>query len=198
MFRRATILSSDDPTIREHLAMALFYNRQYSESAEILSDLVTNEAFSHRPDLLMTLGQCQLETEQVSQAAANLESASEMMPQSAGVWLELARAQMQLNNLRRAEYALGRSLAIDNIGGQGWLLMGYLRLRQSRFTEAYDAFEHANRADPSDPLNLCMLGLALDKLGRADEAATYYRQALRIDPRDEMASQLMAGLNLHE
>lgn len=198
MLRRASILASDDLTVKEHLAMALFYDHQYNESAQLISELVTKDSFNRRADLLMTLGQCQLQLNQLGQAAANLESAAQIMPGSAGVWLELARAQMQLGNLHRADYALGRSLAVDGNSGQGWLLLGYLRIRQSRLHDAYDAFTRASRIDPSDSLSLCMVGLTLDKLGRPADAATYYRQALKINPRDEMAAQLMARLDLNE
>ena len=41
MLRRAGILSPDDLTIREHLAMALFYGKQFAESADLLSALLS-------------------------------------------------------------------------------------------------------------------------------------------------------------
>jgi tetratricopeptide (TPR) repeat protein len=43
-----------------------------------------------------------------------------------------------------------------------------------------------------------MVGLALDKLGRNAEALACFQKALHIDPKDEMAAQLMARLDLHE
>jgi Flp pilus assembly protein TadD len=60
------------------------------------------------------------------------------------------------------------------------------------------AFERANALDPSDSVALCMIGYALEKLGRADLSGKYYAQALQIQPHDEMASQLMARLESHE
>ncbi|MDB5301825.1 MAG: hypothetical protein JWO87_3488, partial [Phycisphaerales bacterium] len=39
---------------------------------------------------------------------------------------------------------------------------------------------------------------ALEKLGRSGEALQFYSRALKIKPGDEMASQLMAGVDLHD
>ena len=59
MFRRAGILAPDDLTIKEHLAMALFYAKEYSESAGILSSLLADAKFEKRCDLMTALGECQ-------------------------------------------------------------------------------------------------------------------------------------------
>ncbi len=65
-------------------------------------------------------------------------------------------------------------------------------------TKRIDAFTRASRLDPADTVALCMVGLTLDKLGRDSEAATYYQQALKIKPGDEMAARLMTRLDVHE
>jgi Flp pilus assembly protein TadD len=100
--------------------------------------------------------------------------------------------------LSRADFALRRCVSIDPNNSQVNLLLGYLRLRQSRLGDAHDAFTRASRLDPADTVALCMVGLTLDKLGRASEAATYYQQALKIKPDDEMAARLMTRLDVHE
>ncbi len=198
MLRRASIVSPDDLTIKEHLARALFGGGLYAESADVLSELVTSEKFDHRPDLLDMLGECQLQSGRAGDAAANFQLASVMIPDSMGVWLGMARAQLQLDSLGRADFALRRCLAIDPNNGQAYLLLGYLRLRQSRFDDAHEAFLRASRLCPADTVALCMIGLTLDKLGRAHDAAAYYQLALKIKPDDEMATRLMARLDLHE
>jgi tetratricopeptide (TPR) repeat protein len=198
MLRRATILAGDDQVIREHLAMALFYDKQYQESAEILSSFFQQEQYAQRADLLATLGECQLQTGHPREGAQNLQMAASLLPGSAGVWLSLAKADVQVNNLRGADIALGHSLAQDSANSQAWLLLGYLRLRQSRNADALDAFCRASQRDPGDTVSLCMVGVALEKLGRSSEASACFKKALHIDPKDEMAAQLMARLDLHE
>jgi hypothetical protein len=43
-----------------------------------------------------------------------------------------------------------------------------------------------------------MVGYAFEKLGRQDAALKCYAKALKINPGDRMASQLMAGIDLHD
>jgi tetratricopeptide (TPR) repeat protein len=197
MFRRAAILASDDLTIKEHLAMALFYGKQYSESAGILSELLASGKFEKRPDLLAALGECQLQTGHAGEALRSFQQASEIGPDSMGVWLGLARAELQLDSPRRAELALRRCLAIDDASSQAHLLLGYVQLRQDRLSEAYGSFARASQLDPTDTVSLCMVGLTLDRMGRGSEAAACYQRALKMNPGDEMAGQLLARLDRH-
>jgi Flp pilus assembly protein TadD len=198
MLRRASILANDDQNIREHLAMALFYNRQYQDSADILCVLMQDAQNAQRGDLLATLGECQLQVGRPGEAVQNLQQAAALMPRSAGVWLSLAKADVQIGALHPADIALAHSMAQDSSDGQAWLLLGYLRLRQSRNSDALDAFVHASQRDPRDTVSLCMVGVALQKLGRNSEAVACFHKALNIDPKDELASQLMTRLDLHE
>jgi len=43
-----------------------------------------------------------------------------------------------------------------------------------------------------------MIGLTLNRLGKSQEAAAWYQRALKLNPGDDMASQLLARLDVHE
>jgi Flp pilus assembly protein TadD len=195
MFRRAGILESDDLTIKEHLAMALFFSDRYSEAGGILSDLMADAQFSHRSDLMIMLGECQLQTAHASDAVVTFQQASEISPDSTGVWIGLGRAEMQTNSLRQAELALRHGLALDAKSSEGHLLLGYVELRQGQVSDAYASFTRANQLDPSDTVSLCMVGLTLDRMGRKGQAADCFNQALRMKPGDQMAGQLLTNLD---
>jgi Flp pilus assembly protein TadD len=160
--------------------------------------LLTSGKFEKRPDLLAALGECQLQTGHAGQAVQNFRQASEIGPDSMGVWLGLARAELQLDSPRRAELALNRCLAIDEASSQAHLLLGYVQLRQDRLSEAYASFARASQLDPTDTVSLCMVGLTLDRLGRGSEAAACYQRVLKMNPGDEMAGQLLARLDLRQ
>jgi Tfp pilus assembly protein PilF len=196
MLRRAVILAGDDLTIKEHLAMALFYNDQYSEAAAMLSNLLADDQYSRRTDLMVTLGYCQLQTAHASDAVVTFQQATEIAPDSMGVWLGLGRAELQQNNFKRAEAALQHGLALDESSSEGHLLMGYVQLQENRVTDAYSSFTRASRLDPSDTVSLCMVGLALDRMGRPRQAAQCFERALQIKPGDQMAGQLLTNLDL--
>ena len=195
LFRRAGILESDDLTIKEHLALALFFNDQYSESAGILSDLIADARFSHRSDLMITLGECQLQTAHAAEAVVTFQEASELSPDSTGIWFGLGRAELQTGSMRQAELAMRHGLALDEKSSEGHLLLGYVQLHENRVSDAYASFTRANQLDPSDTVSLCMVGLTLDRMGRKEQASDCFQQALRMKPGDQMAGQLLTNLD---
>jgi tetratricopeptide (TPR) repeat protein len=196
MFRRATILSPDDLTIREHLAMALFGGKKFAEAAGLIVELQSNEKYQHRPDLTLTLAQCQLETGQAAEAIDSFQQTADAMPDCAGAWLGLGRAELAMNNAVRAEAALRKSIALDDSNADGHLLLGYALLRQGHLPDAYQSFTRAAQLAPGDSVSLCMVGLTLKRLGRTGEAAQWYQRALQANPGDEMASTLLAKVDL--
>lgn len=197
MFRHAQILSEDDLTIKEHLAMALFYAKEYSESAQLMSDLLTSEKFNHRPDLLSVLGECQLQTGHADDAVQSFQQASDMTPDAVSVWLGLGRAELQIYNLRRTEFALRKCLALDDNNGEAHLMMGYAELRLNELKNAYASFSRASELDPKDSTCICMMGVTLDRMGRKQEAAQCYQRALKVSPGDDMASKLLARMDMN-
>lgn len=198
ILRRASILEPDDLTIQEHLGMSLYYAARYVDAVEVLTPLVQNDHFTKRADLWLTLGECHLNIGETSQAVTNFQQATQQLPTSPTIWLSLAKAQLQADNLHGAQIALRRSLSLDANNSQTHLLFGYLYLRQSNVAQALGEFSRASRLDPSDTVSLCMVGLALEKLGRSQQAQAFYERALQLDPTDEMANQLMARGNSHE
>ncbi len=198
MLRQASILSGDDLNIREHLANAMYYDKQFSDCGNVLDGLLKDSHYAKRADLFMMLGECQVQIGRADQAEESFQTATNLLPASAAAWLALAKVELQLGRLTSSEIALRRGLALDPNDGQAYLLFGHLRLRQSHYQEALDLFTKAHQFDPDDTVSLCMIGLSLEKLGHKDQASAWYAQALKISPADEMAAQLMTQLDLHE
>jgi tetratricopeptide (TPR) repeat protein len=198
MLRQASILATDDLTIREHLALAMFYAGQYREASDALTRLMKKDAYADRPDLTAALGECQLQLGLYREARATLETATQLDAASAGVWLSHAKAAMQLNDIKRAEVSLRKSLALAPDNSEAHLMMGYMRLRQNRLADALPAFRKAAALDESDTVSLCMVGYALERMGKPDQAIQYYSKALRLKPNDEMAARFMASVNLND
>jgi len=198
LFRQASILSNDDPRVQQSLAMAFYYNGQYRESADVLIRLVKDESFSERADLLLTLGECQLQLNKPRDARVNFDRAATLMPGSSGAWLGLAKASLATGDNERASMAIKRVVALAPASSEANLLLGYLKLREGSYMSAVTAFQKASLADNKDTVSLCMTGYALEKLGQRDEAMTYYGRALNINPTDELAAKLLAGVELNQ
>ena len=196
MLRQASILATDDRTITEHLAWALFTCKQYREAIDPFQKLIKIEKNAKRADLYLALGQCQMESDKIREAKANFETAAQLDTHSSSAWLALGRAALQQNDLNRADSALRRAITLDPSRSETRLLVGYLRLKQNKLEEALSNFQRASAADREDTVTLCMIGHTLARLGRHQQAQQYFTQALKIKPGDEMASKMMASLNM--
>lgn len=194
MFRQASVLSEDDQAVRERLAMALYYNKQYRDAAETLTRLTQTEPYSKRADLFELLGECQMQLSDPHRARHSFETASELSPYSAHTWQSLGRAALQAGDVKRADMALRRSLTLDASVAETSLLLGYVRLRQGELREALDSFQKASNLDEHDTTSVCMIGYTYEKMGQTEKAMQCYARALRIKPGDDLASQLMAGI----
>ncbi len=198
MLRQASVLTPDDLTIKEHLGVALYYAKEYDDAALVLGRLVKEDGYSRRSDLHATLGETYCELHKFREARDSFEVATRLDPGTAGLWLGFGKAALQMTDYRRAELALKKAISLDPTSSEANLLMGYLRLRQDRLPEALTAFQKSGTAEAADTLSLCMSGYVLEKLGRSDEAIQYYGKALKRNPNDELATKLMAGLQLNE
>jgi tetratricopeptide (TPR) repeat protein len=196
MLREASILSEDDNGIRERLAIALYHTKEYREAADILSRLVASDAYAKRADLFTVLGQCQLNIGKAREARYSFETATELDPYNAHTWQCLGRAALETADLRRAEMSLARSIKLDPSCGETHLLQGYVHLRRDHLAVALAEFRKATTIDQRDTVSLCMVGYALQKMGKPQQAIQYYAKALRIKPGDDMASQLIAGVDV--
>jgi Flp pilus assembly protein TadD len=198
MFRQASVLAEDDLTLRERFGLALYYDKQYVEAAEVIGKLLENDAFKDRADLLAALGQAQLQTGKPREAKRSFDAATQKDPSSAKIWLGLARAAMEANDFKRAELAMRKAHSLDPNASEAYLLHGYLRIKQNRMKDALVSFQKASTLDPQDTVSVCMVGYVYEKTNRKDLAMQQYGKALQIKPNDPLASRLMAGIDLHD
>jgi superkiller protein 3 len=198
MLRQAMLLSPDDQTVREHLAMAQFYDKDFVGASINFERLVKDEKLKTRVDLVTAYGECLLQNGRPREARDQFERAAELEPNSASIALNLAKVSLQLNDPKRAEIAIRKAIALDAKNAEVHVMLGYLRLRQENLDDALAAFRKASILDPNDAVSLCMAGFVLEKKGRSAEAISCYTRALKLKPNDELATTLMAQVQTNE
>ena len=67
--------------------------------------------------------------------------------------------------------------------------MGMVLLHQKRFAEAYDRFQTVVRLNPDDAQAYGCLGIVCLQTSRLDEAETYLKRALAMNPQDQFAQR---------
>jgi tetratricopeptide (TPR) repeat protein len=198
MFRQASVLASEDNTIREHLALAYSQSKQYRDAADVLTRLLKDEKYARRADLHLAMGECLLQLNRARDARDSFDTAANANPNSAAPWMGMGKAEMALNDLRRAEIALRRCLSLDPSAGEAHLMLGYVRLKQNKLDDALASFRKAAAIDEADTVSLCMVGFVLEKKGQNEEALRFYARALKLKPGDELATRLMAEVQLDQ
>jgi len=193
MLRQASILATNDNLVREHLAMAQYFNKQYREASDNFARLLKDPKNQKRADLYLAQGECEMQLGKAHEARGSFELASRLSPSSVQCWTGIGKAALQANDLRRADLALKRAVALDGNSAETQLLLGYLRLKEDKLKESLAAFQRASQLDRSDTVSLCMIGYVLEKAGQSGKAMEYYGRALKLKPNDEMARQMMAS-----
>ena len=87
---------------------------------------------------------------------------------------------------------LERAVAKDSTKFDNLYKLGIMYLDREKNAEAAQVFTKANQVKPKNVKVLVNLGVALDNLSRADEAQSYYKQAITISPQDSLASCRLA------
>jgi tetratricopeptide (TPR) repeat protein len=198
MFRQASVLATDEPSIRERLAMAYLRCKRYNDACETLTRLLKNEKFAKRGDLFLALGEAQMQLGRTRDARGSFDTATQLEPNDASAWIAFGKAALELGDVKRAEICVKRAASIDAGNSEAYLLTGYVRLKQNNLDEALVAFRKASALDAKDSVSVCMVGYVLEKKGKGAEALKQYARALKLKPGDELATRLMAEVQLNQ
>lgn len=116
------------------------------------------------------------------QAAAELEHAVRLKPESAKAHNYLGMAHEKLQEHDRARASFERAVALDPSFAAAFNNLGSLYLLEEDHAHAAEMFAKAVAIDPDLPAANFNLGNALLALGRTREAMPYLIEALRLDP----------------
>ncbi len=144
-------------------------------------------------DAKALLGVVLTEAGMLSDAAACLDEAVQKRPGHAPYLLALARVRELAGDPQGAEAALRAATraAPGRADLRSALLLALLKAR--RFEDAVAAGRQAAGAGAADAVGYGLLGHALSSLGRHDEAAQAYAEALKLAPEDVYVRHMVAA-----
>lgn len=168
-----------DPTLQPYYEKAQSYQKQkrYSEAATLYRQILQQSAKHQGSRLNLTT--CLLESGRYREAYDLALPLSRELPDDAIVWLNLAIAEIGINenqqallHLREAELRHGPRFEI-------YLNRGVAASHLGQWDQAFAAYRDAAAVSPGDASLLFNLGLASDKTGKPAEAARYYENFLQ-------------------
>jgi tetratricopeptide (TPR) repeat protein len=155
------------------LGQAAMQKGQPAEAVRHLeAALAARESFAAH----LVLGNAHVRLKNLSAAITHFERAAQLDPRSAEALRSLGQALMAADRTAEAERPLRLAAQMDDLEAATGL--GFALARQGKHGAALDAFTQALGRDPSSPLATFGAGVALEELGKREEAGNLYRRLI--------------------
>ncbi len=190
-YQQALDFDTGNLPYREALGRCLFLSGRYGPAAETLGELTAERDYDPPLWIFTMLGDCHIALNQPRQARAAYKEASERAPQVPALWSKLARAHLASGDHQRAVLSARQALQLDPKLLDASMVLGYALLKGDRAEQAVQALQAARANHPANGTVHCLLGRAHAAAGRPAEARRCYQQALRVEPGNQVARQLL-------
>ncbi len=166
---------------------------QSGEMAEALR--LANQAVQQFPDstaLGSLQARCLLSAGRLPEAEVALRRQLKRDPASVNDNLMLGIAEAELHGSDAARPVIQKALALDNHAALGYDLLGNLDLRSGNYQAAAENFRTAAELAPARDLYAYGAALALERLGRSEEALVFAEKAVHLRP-DRATNRFLLG-----
>ncbi|MBR9916216.1 MAG: tetratricopeptide repeat protein [Balneola sp.] len=162
----------------------LLKDKDIDHALDIARELQKENEDSHEAYYLEALIFQQLE--QFDLSLKNIDKAIELDNEQAAYFNLRGNIRMNKEELKEAEEDFDKAIELDDFAGAHRSKV-MLMLMTERGAEAIPYTIDRIKKSPQDPENWILMGDMIKRGGQADKAATYYEQALKIDPENDYA-----------
>jgi Flp pilus assembly protein TadD len=190
-FLAACDLAPEAMTYRQLLGRSQMAAGRYAEAAETFGQLTQAEDHEAPAWTYSMLGQCHMALDNPNRARTAFDQAAKMNGNSPEVWCDLARAELANGDVKRAVLSAREALQQDKNHLDGTLLLAFSLMRTQQNAEATRVLSAASTKHPKSTMVHCLLGKAYAAEGQHAKANRSYREALRLDPQNAAARELL-------
>src|SRR5690606_26885372 len=176
--------------LHEELARAEFTAGQFAQCLHSVRQIMSRLG-EKRPDLLHLEARCLTMMDQTTDARNVYLELSRVAPTNIDVWIELGNLAFAIGDFTRVAQAGVQAIAIAPERFEGYLLKGLFERHRGRVNESLVLFEQAATLSPSAVMPQLMLGSALAQNGNLDGAIAAYGRAVRNDPDNVRAREML-------
>ena len=178
--RASLKIDPKDVETQHRLAYVLFAQQKTDEAGDILEKVLARHP--RRADSQELLGEIRATQRRYDDAIAHLLAAIELWPEYAGAHHQLAGVYLVRNELPLAEKHFSEAIGWRRDHSPGWVGLFRAYYRQDLAQDALRIANEAMTLFPRDFVFRGMRALALDRLGRRNEARNDYDELERISP----------------
>lgn len=135
-------------------------------------------------DALQGIGAVMLGKNQPQEAIKYLVRALDVHPKIPGLQCNLGLAYRNVGNTDEAIQCFEKAIQLDPKFGAAYFNLALSYLDSGNLTQSLHYLQHAEQCRPGHFETLTMSASVLTRLGRYDEATSYYQSALTIEPHD--------------
>jgi tetratricopeptide (TPR) repeat protein len=196
LFSEARLLAPDDLVVLEDLVQAQLATGRFADAEYNLSRLLNVPEKKGRRDLK------QMRARALSKVDRPLEAREiliELTGDAAGQkdiesWIELGNVCFVLRDMNRVRQSAARIVALAPHRPDGYMLRSLMQRRNGDLNGALESAERAVERRGSSVEPLLVRGLVMKDLGRDDEAAANFQQAMRENPALAPQQNTVAGV----
>ena len=193
-FQQASLLDPDDTKLKQELAISLAASGNHAEATEIFEQLLKDPDNKERTDLKRELVDAYIHTNQIKEASAILLELARSPKGDVADWIKLGEMCYQQDDMGGALQAASKVMHLSPERYEGYLLAGLVWQKRENLNNSLQMFDRAAQAAPTSTEPLILRGLSLQKAGRHAAAAEAFSEALRRQPSDNRARQLLSAV----
>lgn len=166
-------------------ARLLIEQDRYEPAEQELRGVLLDEPGHAEAHSLLAI--CLAQRKQYAEATSEAELAVHASPDDGDMHRVLGYVLLQRNRFEPAEQSLRQAIALNPRDAASFGLLSHLRMHQRRWQEAADLAEAGLEADPDNTQCANLRTVALERLGKVDEALRGGAETLRRAPDDSYA-----------
>lgn len=193
--KEASYLSPDNLRMIENLASAQLAAQQFGDAISNIERLVKEPVNANRPGLTRMLAFAYERGGRLSDAKRIYVQMTRQDPRDVDAWSKLASISLVQDDTSGALSAAQRVMALDGRRAEGYIIAAVVMQKRGQLDQAIRLFDRAAALSPKSTEPVILQGIALEKSGQKTAAASAYNEALRRDPDDVQAKNLLERLS---
>lgn len=194
-FRRALLLTPDDPNIGFNLATACFQAREYSQAEQYVDRLLQNTSGEMHRDLQHIKARCLMATNRLVEARFAFLDLTQSDPNNVEAWYELGVVAYQLGDHRRFTEVVNTTTSRWPQRYEGYVLQGMLFELRGDLSTAEQSYTAACRLSGDSAETVILLSRNLHNQGQASKAKELLNTLLAREPSNLQARELLTTVN---